>query len=225
MLADDKSAWMKLEVKDAKSGKARVTVTPLDTEESGMDERTGYVFVFPKALYDKIAADPENKDYGLFVSTDSGEGMPLWKNWYEYIRKQLADEFVSEKDKNQSGGDEEEKAIEIISQYYENYGKTVECTEITGDEADFYKSEWQAAKVFTIKASECNSVRINVPFEVSSFIAELDKEDVTEQYCSATEDGTTTAIDLWGCQDIESELTVVIRDTSWQKVTVLLVRP
>lgn len=98
-------------------------------------------------------------------------------------------------------------------------------TEITGDEADFYKSEWQAAKVFTIKASECNSVRINVPFEVNSFIAELDKEDVTEQYCSATEDGTTTAIDLWGCQDIESELTVVIRDALWQKVTVLLVRP
>lgn len=225
MLADDKSAWMKLEVKDAKSGKARVTVTPLDTEESGMDERTGYVFVFPKALYDKIAADPENKDYGLFVSTDSGEGMPALKELrYEYTESNLLMNFVQKKQKS-SGGDEEEKAIEIISQYYENYGKTVECTEITGDEADFYKSEWQAAKVFTIKASECNFVRINVPFEVSSFIAELDKEDVTEQYCSATKDGTTTAIDLWGCQDIESELTVVIRDTSWQKVTVLLVRP
>ena len=61
--------------------------------------------------------------------------------------------FVQKKQKS-SGGDEEEKAIEIISQYYENYGKTVECTEITGDEADFYKSEWQAAKVFTIKASD-----------------------------------------------------------------------
>ena len=225
MLADDKSAWMKLEVKDAKSGKARVTVTPLDTEESGMDERTGYVFVFPKALYDKIAADPENKDYGLFVSTDSGEGMPALKELrYEYTESNLLMNFVQKKQKS-SGGDEEEKAIEIISQYYENYGKTVECTEITGDEADFYKSEWQAAKVFTIKASECNSVRINVPFEVNSFIAELDKEDVTEQYCSATADGTTTAIDLWGCQDIESELTVVIRDALWQKVTVLLVRP
>ena len=44
-------------------------------------------------------------------------------------------------------------------------------------------------------------------------------------YCAATEDGTTTAIDLWNCQDIESELTVVIRDAMWQKVTVLLVRP
>ena len=131
--------------------------------------------------------------------------------------------FVQKKQKS-SGGDEEEKAIEIISQCCENYGKTVECTEITGDEADFYKSEWQAAKVFTIKASECNFVRINVPFEVNSFIAALDKEDVTEQYCSATEDGTTTAIDLC-CQDIESELTVVIRDALWQKVTVLLVRP
>ena len=126
--------------------------------------------------------------------------------------------FVQKKQKS-SGGDEEEKSYRKSSaNIMKIMAKTVECTEITGDEADFYKSEWQAAKVFTIKASECNSVRINVPFEVSSFIAELDKEDVTEQYCSATEDGTTTAIDLWGCQDIESELTVVIRDTSWQKV-------
>lgn len=87
------------------------------------------------------------------------------------------------------------------------------------------KSEWQAAKVFTVKASTCRSVRINVPFDVDSFAAELNKQDVTDTYCAATEDGTTTAIDLWNCQDIESELTVVIRDAMWQKVTVLLVRP
>ena len=225
-LADDEDAWMNLEVKDPKTGKARVTVHPLDPEESDIEERTGYVFVFPKALYDKIAEDPENEDFGLFVSNASSEeGIPAQKELrYEYTESNLLMNFIQKKQK-ESGGGEEEKAIEIISQHWESYGQTVECTEITGDEAEPYKSEWQAAKVFTVKASTCRSVRINVPFDVDSFAAELNKQDVTDTYCAATEDGTTTAIDLWNCQDIESELTVVIRDAMWQKVTVLLVRP
>lgn len=225
-LADDEDAWMNLEVKDPKTGKARVTVHPLDPEESDIEERTGYVFVFPKALYDKIAEDPENEDFGLFVSNASSEeGIPDQKELrYEYTESNLLMNFIQKKQK-ESGGGEEEKAIEIISQHWESYGQTVECTEITGDEAEPYKSEWQAAKVFTVKASTCRSVRINVPFDVDSFAAELNKQDVTDTYCAATEDGTTTAIDLWNCQDIESELTVVIRDAMWQKVTVLLVRP
>ena len=122
------------------------------------------------------------------------------------------------------GSGEEEKAIEIIDRL-ENFGQTVECTEIVGEEANSYKSEWNAEKVFTVKASACKSVRIHVPFEVDSFEAELKEVDVTEKYCSVTDDGITTAIDLSGCQDIESELTVVIRDADLKKVTVLLVRP
>jgi len=226
-LADDKSAWMKLEVKDAKTGKARVTVSPLDPEQSDIEERTGYVFAFPKALYDKIAEDPENKDYGLFVSTDNGEGMPAQKELrYEYTESNLLMNLVQKELKSAGSGSEEgEKAIELVKQNGENYGQTVECTELTGEEAKFYKSEWQAAKVFTVKASECESVKVNVPFEVASFEAELNKEDVTDTYCSLPEDGVTTAIDVWGCQDIKSELVIVIRDAMYQKVTVLLVRP
>ena len=226
-LADDESAWMKLEVKDAKTGKARVTVSPLDPEQSDIEERTGYVFAFPKALYDKIAEDPENKDYGLFVSTDNGEGMPTQKELrYEYTESNLLMNLVQKELKSAGSGSEEgEKAIELVSQYWENYGETVECTELTGEEAEFYKSEWQAAKVFTVKASECQSVRVNVPFEVASFAAELNKEDVTETYCALPEDGATKAIDVWSCQDIKSELAIVIRDAMYQKVTVLLVRP
>jgi hypothetical protein len=56
-------------------------------------------------------------------------------------------------------------------------------------------------------------------------LAVQNNEEVFDIPVAATEDGTTTAIDLWGCQDIESELTVVIIDDLWQKVTVLLVRP
>ncbi|RHH46408.1 DUF5003 domain-containing protein [Phocaeicola plebeius] len=223
----DESAWMKLEVKDAKTGKARVTVSPLDPEQSDIEERTGYVFAFPKALYDKIAEDPENKDYGLFVSTDNGEGMPAQKELrYEYTESNLLMNLVQKELKSaESGSEEGKKDIELISQYWENYGQTVECTELTGEEAEFYKSEWQAAKVFTVKASKCQSIRVNVPFEVVSFGAELNKEDVTDTYCSLPEDGVTTAIDVWGCQDIKSELVIVIRDAMYQKVTVLLVRP
>lgn len=223
----DESAWMKLEVKDAKTGKARVTVSQLDPEQSDIEERTGYVFAFPKALYDKIAEDPENKDYGLFVSTDNGEGMPAQKELrYEYTESNLLMNLVQKELKSaESGSEEGKKDIELISQYWENYGQTVECTELTGEEAEFYKSEWQAAKVFTVKASKCQSIRVNVPFEVVSFGAELNKEDVTDTYCSLPEDGVTTAIDVWGCQDIKSELVIVIRDAMYQKVTVLLVRP
>lgn len=224
-LAGDKNAWMELKVKVPKTGKARVTVLPFDPKENEIEERTGYVFVFPKALYDKIAEDPENEDFGLIVnSASSEEGMVQKELRYEYTESNLLMNFI-QKDQKESGSGEEEKAIEIISQYWENYGETVECTEIIGEEADSYKSKWDAEKVFTVKASACQSVRINVPFEVASFEAELKEADVTEKYCSITEDGTKTAIDLWGCQDIESELTVVIRDADLNKVTVLLVRP
>jgi len=219
-LDDDDDAWMDLEVKVPKTGKARVTVLPVKTEDE-IEERTGYVFVFPKALYDKIAEDPENEDFGLIVNSASGEeGMAQKELRYEYTESNLLMNFIQ---KDQGSG-EEEKAIEIIDRL-ENFGQTVECTEIIGEEADSYKSEWNAEKVFTVKASACKSVRINVPFEVDSFVAELKGVDVTEKYCSVTDDGTTTAIDLWGCQDIESELTVVIRDADLKKVTVLLVRP
>lgn len=107
---------MNLEVKDPKTGKARVTVHPLDPEESDIEERTGYVFVFPKALYDKIAEDPENEDFGLFVSNASSEeGIPAQKELrYEYTESNLLMNFIQKKQK-ESGGGEEEKAIEIIS--------------------------------------------------------------------------------------------------------------
>ena len=147
-----------------------MSVSQLDPEQSDIEERTGYVFAFPKALYDKIAEDPENKDYGLFVSTDNGEGMPAQKELrYEYTESNLLMNLVQKELKSaESGSEEGKKDIELISQYWENYGQTVECTELTGEEAEFYKSEWQAAKVFTVKASKCQSIRVNVPFEVVS---------------------------------------------------------
>ena len=96
--------------------------------------------MFPKALYDKIAEDPENEDFGLFVSNASSEeGIPAQKELrYEYTESNLLMNFIQKKQK-ESGGGEEEKAIEIISQHWESYGQTVECTEITGDEAEAYK--------------------------------------------------------------------------------------
>lgn len=97
---------MNLEVKDPKTGKARVTVHPLDPEESDIEERTGYVFVFPKALYDKIAEDPENEDFGLFVSNASSEeGIPAQKELrYEYTESNLLMNFIQKSRRNQAVG-------------------------------------------------------------------------------------------------------------------------
>ena len=176
--------WMHLNKYD--NGKVRVTV------DEGSSEREGYVLVFPKALYDKIAADPWG-DNGLFETDPSSMQQELK---YEYTQNNLLMNFV-QKEQKQEGGDDEKKGVEIISQYFENWGEVVECTELTGDEAEYYKSEYYAAKVYTTSAKACASVQINVPFEVNSFFAEYNKQDVTDTYCGMPEDGKTTAVDVF----------------------------
>ena len=82
-----------------------------------------------------------------------------------------------------------------------------------------------ASKVFTVSASKCASIRVKVPFEVDSFMARYEENVVTDTYCKIPEDGTTKAVDIWGCQGLQKELIVVIRDALYQKVTVLAIRP
>ena len=66
-----------MHMKKYDNGKVRITV------DESSEERTGYVFVFPKALYEKIAEDAFG-DNGLFemnpeTGTQETEYMPIQK--------------------------------------------------------------------------------------------------------------------------------------------------
>ena len=206
-ISGPKVDWMHAE--KLADGKIKLTV------DGASKQREGYVLAFPKVLYERIKESHAEDLFDVDPETFQKELK------YIYTQRNLLIHFV-QKD-NTAGG--EEKGIEIVSQYWESYGEKVECTEITGDDALFYKSEFMASKVFTVSASKCASIRVKVPFEVDSFMARYEENVVTDTYCKIPEDGTTKAVDIWGCQGLQKELIVVIRDALYQKVTVLAIRP
>lgn len=205
-------------------GKIQITVDPTDTE------REGYVLVFPKAVYDEIANDPwEN----LIESTDEGKDVK-----YAYLQNYLLINFTQ---KASAGPGED--AISIVSQYWENYGDGVKL----GSESDlenampgiveFLKSEYNAQSVYSVKAADCSSVRINLPFKVTS-LDQISAVHMSEPstYGEAlpkgpdgniglTEDGVENAVDLWQIQETTDMILVNIHAEDWSNSIVIVVMP
>lgn len=128
---EDNVNWM--HVTKYENGKVRVTV------DESEEERTGYVFVFPKALYDKIAEDPFG-DNGLFEMNPETSTQQLK---YEYTENNLLMNFV-QKEQKQAGdegsgfkitytdseGSPAEAEITHKPELSNNYG-TEDCYEFT----------------------------------------------------------------------------------------------
>lgn len=207
--------WIHLVDKDY-NGNARLTV---DESYDG-SEREGYVLVLPRSEYDRIMADGIKGFYEEVITSDENYNQVIS---YKYEQSNLLIHFIQKEKKTEQGGGD--KSIIITSQYWENWGAEVKCTEVTGDDADFYKSAYAAAKVYSVNASDCSSISVQVPFNIFSFQAYLDGEDVTREYCASDDYGDDTKMSVWGCKEISSEMVVAIRDEFWAQVTVLLIRP
>ena len=207
---DDEVDWIHTEILEG--NKVKITVDPAETE------REGYVLAFPKAVYDEKIK----------------KGDP-WKNLiednevkYEYRENNLLLNFKQTKT-SQPG----EKEIKIVSIYWESYDKELELggqSEIDAAIGDgfteFLVGEYSvtANNVYSVKSSECNSVEIHVPFDVTSenqFDAyympnapTLGKalEKGSNGNIGLSEDADTKKVGLWNIQDTSDPIIVILKE-------------
>lgn len=202
--------------------KIKITVDPAEKE------REGFVLAFPEAVYEEIkTGDP----YANLIEGAGGDKDVK----YEYLQNNLLINFIQ---KNTQSGD-----VTIVSQYWENYGETVKLgSESELDKAipgivEFLKSEYSATALYTVNAADCSSVRIYVPFEVTSldqFSARYMPKPPTygdslpegsNGNIGLPEDSETKAVDLWQIQGSTDMLLVNIHDEMHAKSIVIVVLP
>ena len=128
---EDNVNWM--HVTKYENGKVRVTV------DESEEERTGYVFVFPKALYDKIAEDPFG-DNGLFEMNLETSTQQLK---YEYTENNLLMNFV-QKDMSSS---QDAEMLEVT----DNQNKKIEVTKVT---EEGIVSDYGTDKIYSVESKD-----------------------------------------------------------------------
>lgn len=203
----DGTDWMHL---TGEKGNMRLTVDAQDPYQTSV--REGYVFAFPLAVYEEIKDDLE----GNIIDSDGEIN-------YKYQQNNLLIQFTQKDKKDDS---QKEEALQIISLYWENYGEVIEYTEVTGDEAEFYKSEYNIPAVYSISAKSSSSIQVIPFFTISYANVFYEDQDVTSEYSEPGEDQNGNSyLSVWGFENLSSELVVVMRDETYMNGKLLIIKP
>lgn len=160
------------------NGKVRITV-----DESN-EERTGYVFVFPKALYDKIAEDPFG-DNGLFEMNLETSTQELK---YTYTENNLLMNFV-QKDMNTSAD-----AAPLEVTYMDMITGQRKEIELTKVEEEGLISDYGTDKIYSVPSNINNSLFIKPTLDGEwDFTAYMGDKVVTE----LVEKTSDTEVNIW----------------------------
>ena len=194
---EDNVNWM--HVTKYENGKVRVTV------DESEEERTGYVFVFPKALYDKIAEDPFG-DNGLFEMNPETSTQQLK---YEYTENNLLMNFV-QKDMSSS---QDAEMLEVT----DNQNKKIEVTKVT---EEGIVSDYGTDKIYSVESKNVTSFFIKPNLSGAwEHMAWMGNKDVTD-LCEITEDGK---LNIWIGDSLPLEEDIHIRFIQNQKNKIVLV--
>lgn len=193
----DNVNWM--HVTKYENGKVRVTV------DESEEERTGYVFVFPKALYDKIAEDPFG-DNGLFEMNLETSTQQLK---YEYTENNLLMNFV-QKDMSSS---QDAEMLEVT----DNQNKKIEVTKVT---EEGIVSDYGTDKIYSVESKDVTSFFIKPNLSGAwEHMAWMGNKDVTD-LCEITEDGK---LNIWIGDSLPLEEDIHIRFIQNQQNKIVLV--
>ncbi|MGI6073793.1 MAG: DUF5003 domain-containing protein [Fermentimonas sp.] len=213
--------WMHFEKKG--NGIARLTI------DSSSKEREGYVFVFPRELYNTIAEDPYDPENGLFVNEmDPETGMPTKSFKYQYQQNNMLMNFV-QKDAKQDGQDD--KPAFVVKYYDSNWAQIeAKLTKVT-DEGLI--SEYGTDLIYSMQQPETPmgfqvDPLMEGQYEVewffhafkgnSFFVNNPDKETIT---CDNGKELT-----VWFSEDIDQNIRIVIKDqNTWVTKKVLIITP
>ena len=194
---EDNVNWM--HVTKYENGKVRVTV------DESEEERTGYVFVFPKALYDKIAEDPFGEN-GLFeLNPETTMQQPK----YEYTENNLLMNFV-QKDMSSS---QDAEMLEVT----DNQNKKIEVTKVT---EEGIVSDYGTDKIYSVESKDVTSFFIKPNLSGAwKHMALMGNKDVTD-LCEITEDGK---LNIWIGDSLPLEEDIHIRFIQNQQNKIVLV--
>lgn len=210
---EDMVDWM--HITKYPNGKIRVTV------DESQKERTGYVFVFPKALYDKIAEDPFG-DNGMFEMNPETSTQQLK---YEYTENNLLMNFIQKERKAPEG----EKEVFKVTYYDETWQPVeAELTQVTDDSMvnkygtkDIYSMPFPN----TLMGFNCDVLMEGAYltdwfFEVSQGDNLFENSDEHSIDC---EDEKSLTIWFDNAYVLEQDIHIVIKDQNTQKTKKVLV--
>lgn len=204
LFPEDNVTWMHMTKYE--NGKVRITV------DNSSEERTGYVFVFPKALYDKIAEGPFG-DNGLFEMNQETFTQELK---YTYTQNNLLMNFVQ---KNTSGSAD---VAPLTVTYQDNLTGLMKEIELTKVEEEGLISDYGTDKIYSVPSNINNSLYIKPTLEGEwDFTAWMGNKDVTD----LVEKTSDTEVNIWlgDITPLEADVHVCFRQ-NWQNKIVLVIK-
>ena len=185
------------------NGKVRITV------DESSEERTGYVFVFPKALYEKIAEDAFG-DNGLFEMNPETGTQELK---YAYTENNLLMNFVQ---KNTSSSSD---VTPMTVTYMNVDGQMIEI-ELTKVEEEGIMSEYGTDKIYSVPSNISNSLYIKPILNGEwDFKACMGKTDVTDL---VKKDGDTVNICFDDIEPLEQDIHVWFIQNYQNKIVLVI---
>lgn len=199
---EDNVNWMHMTKYD--NGKVRITV------DESSEERTGYVFVFPKALYEKIAEDPFG-DNGLFEMNQETFTQELK---YAYTENYLLMNFVQ---KNTSSSSD---VAPLAVTYMDMSGQRTEI-ELTKVEEEGIISDYGTDKIYSVPSNINKSLYIKPTLDGEwDFAAWMGDTDVTH----LVEKTSNTEINIWldDIEPLEQDIHVCFRQNYQNKIVLVI---
>ena len=223
---NDDWAWMNVQVRDPKTGKIRVTVKKLDTS-MGEEERIGYIFVFPKALYEKMQENPE--EYGVIVKGEYDQETmttPISLR-EEYFQNYLLMNFIQKEQKKP--GEVEETAFNVYYKESEDEGAEkidLEQTLVTGEEVE---PNFGTKKVYSIQPNTIKQFFVEPilegKWEVQAWKGQgVSETDITEEICTRAEGAKEVKISLEKINLAETGDIELIFKQNWETKMVLIIK-
>ena len=223
---NDDRAWMNVQVRDPKTGKIRVKVMKLDTS-MGEEERIGYIFVFPKALYDKMQENPE--EYGVIVKGEYDQETmttPISLR-EEYFQNYLLMNFIQKEQKKP--GEVEEAAFNVYYKESEDEGAEkidIEQTLVTGQHVE---PNWGTKKVYSIQPNTIKQFFVEPilegEWEVQAYKGQgISQTDITKDICTRAEGAKEVTISLENINIEETGDIELLIKQNWANQMVLIIK-
>ena len=185
------------------NGKVRITV------DESSEERTGYVFVFPKALYEKIAEDAFG-DNGLFEMNPETGTQELK---YAYTENNLLMNFVQ---KNTSSSSD---VTPMTVTYMNVDGQMIEI-ELTKVEEEGIISDYGTDKIYSVPSNISNSLYIkpilNGEWDFKASMGDTDVADLVKK------DGDTVNICFDDIEPLEQDIHVWFIQEGRNKIVLVI---
>ena len=169
-------------------------------------ERDGFVFVFPRAVYDAIKDDLA----GNILDYSEPDGIK-----YEYTQSNLLIQFTQKEIKSGGGNEQKFKVTDPMTM------ENIECTSYEGGDAGFFKDEYNVSAIYEIKEPHTSN-NVEPPFPIEKYSCYY-FDDLTEIEYSATGpfEQYETGVNFY-LKNTDRDLFMVVHDAAGNGLMVII---